>query len=92
MALTAKGPGGEIRVGGRIAATLSKWELETIGGAWICSAEMADISEALLEHPSPKELRLSFGPDLTWRFKGVTDVVPSGAAVTITGAMRPETF
>lgn len=90
MALTASGPSGEIRVGGRQAAKLGKWTYQTDGkGGWTCSAALAAVTDAyLMDSSGVRELRLHAGSQ-TWRYRGVT-ISATGASMTASGQGKYE--
>jgi len=89
MALTASGPSGELRVGGRQAAKLRGWTYRTVGeGRWECQAPLIVTDAFLLEAPGSRELRLHIG-EATWRYRGV-EVVIAGDAMFARGEGKYE--
>lgn len=91
MALTATGPHGELRVGGRAAAKLGKWVLTSSDeGVSIVTAPTADVDEYWLWSSGIKELRLSTGSK-QWRWREV-EVGYGGSTMTITVTGKPTIY
>lgn len=86
MAYNAKGPSGEVKIGGRTAVKLGKWELNSIGGGFTCEATVIEEDNYLIQMPPPRVLRLNIGTK-TWTWRNVT-LSSAGGQVTITGSGR----
>ena len=84
--MKARGTAGQLRVGGRMAATLGAWSHEGTAAEWQVEAETLDIDEYLFESGGPFHLRLYVGEQI-WQWRGVT--VSGRERVTITGEGRP---
>src|SRR5262245_39361857 len=52
------GAGGEVRAGGRIAATLGPWLYRATPGGWFVGAGLVTQNDYLLDHGAEFELRL----------------------------------
>lgn len=85
----ATGKSAEVRVGGRVAATLGDWQLQTMGGgAWTFSATATTLDDFLMDSGGPFSLRVNVGKKI-WRFDNV-DIINSGGSLTVLGHNRPE--
>lgn len=86
MAFNAKGLSGEVLIGGRKAVKLGRWELNSVGGGFICEAAATETDDYLMQMPSPRVLRLSVGSKI-WIWRNVT-VGGAGDQLTISGSGR----
>lgn len=86
MAYTANGLSGEVKVGGRTAVKLGKWELKSEGNGFVCEAAALDTDGYLMQMSSTRVLRLFVGKK-TWTWRNVT-VGGGGDHITISGSGR----
>lgn len=63
----ATGNGGELRVGGRVAAHLGDWSMERDGGAWVIHAALVEPNPLWLGQAARYDLRLNVGAAV-WRW------------------------
>lgn len=77
----AAGKAGEVRVGGRVAATLTDWRLAPVAGGYEIVAALADPVDLYLDSPAVKELRLTVGKRY-WRWRGV-ELTRAGVIATM---------
>jgi hypothetical protein len=86
---TATGATGEIRVGGRVAAQIGKWQLMAAGGnAYTVIGPTVEVNEFLLFGENKKELRLPVGAK-EWRWRDVS-VGFDGSQVTVVVTGKPD--
>ena len=69
MAYHAAGTGGEIRAGGRVAATLGEWDIERVNRQWTGHAVLANTT-VVYGMAERYELRLARGTG-HWRWRDV---------------------
>ena len=84
MGVTAKGPSGVIRVGGRLAGTLGAWSLDSQSGIVTVKAKPGELDPYWLEMPVKHEVRLHLGNGMIWRFRNLRTTL-MGDSVEISG-------
>ena len=89
MSLHVTGKSGQLRVGGRVAASLGDWTLdaEPPKEEWALTGRVTGRDDMLLESGVPIELRLQLTND-TWRWRNVQ--VDGYDVVTVRGTGEPE--
>ena len=100
MNFKATGVGGGLTVGGRPAATLGKWTVETHAAAdgagadavpWTLRATLTERDDHWLEAASEFDLRLDLNTTRwRWRRLPAVQVVAAGDDLTVTGHGAPE--
>lgn len=82
----ADGKLGEVRVGGRVAATLTDWVLRPDGaGGYRVVAMLVNPNPLFMDAPHPKELRLQMGKRF-WRWRDVSIETDAHGRVAIGAA------
>lgn len=90
--LTANGSGGVLRVAGREAARLGRWELAYTAEGWRLTAPLVQHDPYWLESGGPYLLRLLVGKSGVWTWRGLPQerVGWDATGVTVTGEGEPE--
>lgn len=84
----ARGQSGDVRVGGRMAATLGPWRMRRESGAFTVTAAVVASHPVWAHGVGPYELRLDMGRCI-WRYCGVSIQI-EGERIVIEGAGSPE--
>jgi hypothetical protein len=87
--VTANGAGGELRLAGRVAATLGAWTLQRSEGGAVLTATLATQDAYWLSQGERFELRLPLGNVRLWRWRRAT-VRLDGNRATIHMEGNPE--
>lgn len=90
--LTAKGSGGVLRVAGREAARLGRWDLSYTAEGWRLTAPLVAHDPHWLESGEPFLLRVVVGTTGVWTWRRVPPdrVGWDATSITITGEGEPE--
>ena len=82
------GVSGQLKVGGRVAASLGRWSYDGTPAGWKVEADTSDVDEFWFDNERPMDLWLDVGQQ-AWKWRGVT--VKGQSRVTISGQGSHET-